>query len=628
MHAQIVAEKLGLKAPSRRETLAFTLGRQKALPVITSNLDLRPHILKMAQALISAGVQVLEITATTPHAHELTAALTRQFPDLIAGGGTVQSLGQAERFADAGARFLVSHRAFAPGVAEMCLRRDMALVPAGMTPTELELAFRLGNEGLDVESADFRETADLVKLFPASQVGGPEFVRAVRRPCSHIPIMPSGGVTLEDIPSYLKAGAAAVNVAGALYNDRDFGGSLASGDWSQLRKRADEALDSARPRIWSFGECMIEILVEGEGDIPESLLARYIASIDDRSGPKSGWKGGSLCREVDDLLSRRDQAVEAGEETVVEDGDFRVFIRLAGDAYDILPPAAELGSRAIFLSALGDCPSSRFMLNWFRREKVDVSHVSILPGEHVGAHFLARGKKRYSRWGSAASLVGPGQMKPDFRPGDILHLTGISQMISFCARRAVHEVVERAHEAGARVSYDVNDRRDLRESPEELRSAFDEIAPKVSFLFVGLGEARGIFGLDISASATRDELCRAAAFFFAQCAEAESVTLTLAERGAAVAVKDAEGVHLEEIPADLVKPQDIVEPIGAGDAFAGAFLHAVARGFPPIQAAQVGSVAAQVNTLFHGAIAPQDHILIKQALAKRFGWGKAELVRL
>jgi 2-dehydro-3-deoxyphosphogluconate aldolase/(4S)-4-hydroxy-2-oxoglutarate aldolase len=623
-----IADKLGLRPASRREEVAFTLGRQKVLPVITSNLDLRSHIVKMAEALISAGVQVLEITATTPYAHELIAALARQFPHLIAGAGTIQSLAQAERFADAGARFLVSHRAFAPGVAEMCLRRDMAPVPAGMTPTELELAFRLGNEGLDVESADSRETADLVKFFPASEIGGPGFVRAVRRPCSHIPIMPSGGVGIGDISSYLKAGAAAVNVAGALYNDRDFGGSLASGDWSQLRKRAQEALDSARPRIWSFGECMIEILVEGEGDIPESFLARYIASIDDRSGPKSGWKGGSLCREVDELLSRRGHAVEAGEETMVEDGDFRVFIRLAGDAYDILPPAAELGSRAIFLSAVGDCPSSRFMLNWFRREGVDASHVALLPDRHLGAHFLVRGKKRYSRWGSAASLMLASMAGADFRPGDVLHITGISQMISHSARETAQELATVAHEAGAKISYDVNDRPDLRESPEELRSAFEEIAPKVSFLFVGLGEARDIFGLDISASATRDELDNAAAFFFARCPEAESVVLTLAHSGAGVAVKDAEGVHLEEIAADLVKPQDIVEPVGAGDAFAGAFLHAVARGFPPIQAAQVGSVAAQMNTLFHGAIAPQDHILIKQALAKRFGWGKAELVRL
>jgi 2-dehydro-3-deoxyphosphogluconate aldolase/(4S)-4-hydroxy-2-oxoglutarate aldolase len=624
----MVGARLGLKPPSRRQTVAFTLGRQRVLPVITSNLDLRPHIVKMAEALVSAGVEVLEITATTAHAHELISRLRRHFPHLIAGAGTIQSLAQAERFADAGAGFLVSHRAFAPGAAEMCVRRDIGLIPAGMSPTELELAFRLGNQGLDVESADFCETADLVKLFPASQVGGPDFVRAVRRPCSHIPIMPSGGVALEDIPSYLNAGAAAVNVAGALYNDKDFCSSLRSGDWSQLRERAHEALDSARPRIWSFGECMIEILVEGAGEIPESLLARYIAAIDDRSGAKSGWKGGSLCREVDQILSQRDQAVESGEEILAEDGEFRVFARLAGDAYDMLPPAAELGSCAVFLSAVGDCPSSRFMLNWFRREGVDASHVALLPDRHLGAHFLVRGKKRYSRWGSAASLVDAGQMQPDFKPGDILHVTGISQMISFSARRAVRDLVEEAHKAGAKVSYDVNDRPDLRESPEELRSAFEEIAPKVGFLLVGLGEARGIFGLDISAAITRDELDGAAAFFFARCPEAEAVVLTLAERGAAVATRDAQGVGLEEIPADLVKPQDIVEPIGAGDAFAGAFLHAVARGFSPFRAAEVGSVAAQANTLFHGAIAPQDHILIKQALAQRFRWRKADLIRL
>jgi 2-dehydro-3-deoxyphosphogluconate aldolase/(4S)-4-hydroxy-2-oxoglutarate aldolase len=143
----------------------------------------------------------------------------------VLGAGTVLTPEQADAAVDAGATYLVSPVVDLE-VIEAARRRGVAALPGALTPTEILRAWRAG--------------AAAVKLFPAS-LGGPGYLRAVKAPLPEVPLVPTGGVGLEEIGGYLRAGALAVGLGGPLVGDAGEGGSLEA-----LRRRAATALAAVR----------------------------------------------------------------------------------------------------------------------------------------------------------------------------------------------------------------------------------------------------------------------------------------------------------------------------------------------------------------------------------------------
>ena len=156
-------------------------------------------IATIARALQAGGVHAVEITLTTSGAVGAIAELARDEAMLI-GAGTVLDAAAAGSVLDAGARFVVSPT-LEPDVIRACRDRNVPCIPGAFTPTEVLAAWRAG--------------ASLVKLFPAVTVG-PGFVRELLGPLPSLRIVPSGGVTLESVGDWIRAGAAAVSVGGAL----------------------------------------------------------------------------------------------------------------------------------------------------------------------------------------------------------------------------------------------------------------------------------------------------------------------------------------------------------------------------------------------------------------------------
>lgn len=177
----------------------------------------------VAQELVAAGITCLELTLTTPGALDALASLRGSLdPEVAIGMGSVTSAEQASAALERGAEFVVSPAVIPEVIAATAGR--VPCYPGAWTPTEIVQAWALG--------------AVAVKLFPAGS-GGPRHLRAVRDPLPAIPIVPTGGVALSDIPAYLHAGAAAVGLGGPLLGDALDGGSL-----SALRERAAAALDA------------------------------------------------------------------------------------------------------------------------------------------------------------------------------------------------------------------------------------------------------------------------------------------------------------------------------------------------------------------------------------------------
>lgn len=155
-----------------------------------------------AETVAAAGLPVIEITMTIPGALEAIATLQRQMgPAVTVGAGTVLDADTARRCLAAGAAFLVSPGLDAGTVA--AARQANCLMLAGaLTPTEILAAWRAGS--------------DLVKVFPARSLGGPAYFKALRGPLPQIPLVPTGGVSLEEVAAYFAAGAAAVGVGSEL----------------------------------------------------------------------------------------------------------------------------------------------------------------------------------------------------------------------------------------------------------------------------------------------------------------------------------------------------------------------------------------------------------------------------
>jgi 2-dehydro-3-deoxyphosphogluconate aldolase/(4S)-4-hydroxy-2-oxoglutarate aldolase len=154
----------------------------------------------MSQALVRGGVLGIEITFSTPGAPDAIARAKRELPHALVGAGTVFDLAQLEAAAHAGASFLVSPH-FDEALVAAAKERRVPYMAGALTPTEMVHAWRAG--------------VSCVKLFPGSVVG-PAYVKALRGPLPHIPIMPTGGVDEANLGEWFAAGVVAVGMGGAL----------------------------------------------------------------------------------------------------------------------------------------------------------------------------------------------------------------------------------------------------------------------------------------------------------------------------------------------------------------------------------------------------------------------------
>ncbi|MCY0896032.1 MAG: bifunctional 4-hydroxy-2-oxoglutarate aldolase/2-dehydro-3-deoxy-phosphogluconate aldolase [Alicyclobacillaceae bacterium] len=155
----------------------------------------------IVESLIAGGCRAVEVTMNSESAVDLIAELAERFKGRAQiGAGTVLSPQDAEHAIRAGAAFLVAPN-LNPQVLQVANTKGCAVFPGAMTPTEIEQAYSLG--------------ADAVKVFP-SDVLGPAYIRAVRAPLPHIPLVPTGGVSQENAADYIRAGAIAVGVGSHL----------------------------------------------------------------------------------------------------------------------------------------------------------------------------------------------------------------------------------------------------------------------------------------------------------------------------------------------------------------------------------------------------------------------------
>jgi 2-dehydro-3-deoxyphosphogluconate aldolase/(4S)-4-hydroxy-2-oxoglutarate aldolase len=155
----------------------------------------------VVDALAEGGVRALEVTMTVPRAIELIAELAPSLPkEFLFGAGTILDAETARRAIAAGAQFLVSP-IFRPEVIAAAHQHDIPAVPGCFSPTEIYSAWEAG--------------ADIIKVFPATSVG-PGYLKDIRGPLPQVKLMPTGGVSIDNVGDWLRAGAVAVGVGSSL----------------------------------------------------------------------------------------------------------------------------------------------------------------------------------------------------------------------------------------------------------------------------------------------------------------------------------------------------------------------------------------------------------------------------
>jgi 2-dehydro-3-deoxyphosphogluconate aldolase/(4S)-4-hydroxy-2-oxoglutarate aldolase len=178
------------------------------------------HLDAVLDVLVDSGIRSLEVTLNTPGALEaIRRACGRYGDDVSVGAGTVRTVADVEDAVAAGAQFLVSPHTD-PALGNRARELAVAYLPGALSPTEIVAAWNSG--------------AAAIKLFPA-RLGGPRYLRDLREPLPDIPIVPTGGISADNVAEWFAAGAVAVGVGGSLIGD-----ALDSGDLTGLAGRATE----------------------------------------------------------------------------------------------------------------------------------------------------------------------------------------------------------------------------------------------------------------------------------------------------------------------------------------------------------------------------------------------------
>jgi 2-dehydro-3-deoxyphosphogluconate aldolase/(4S)-4-hydroxy-2-oxoglutarate aldolase len=211
-----------------RIQVALKMAETGMIPVFYhKDIDICKKVLK---ACYDGGVRVFEFTNRGDYAHEVFTELNKyaakELPEMILGVGSVVDAGTTSLYIQLGANFIVSP-VLNEDMAKVCNRRKISWSPGCGSVTEISKAEELG--------------AEIVKIFPGSQVGGPKFVEAVKGPFSWSSIMPTGGVDTseENLAAWFKAGVTCVGMGSQLIT-KDM---IANGDYAKLTDECRKALE-------------------------------------------------------------------------------------------------------------------------------------------------------------------------------------------------------------------------------------------------------------------------------------------------------------------------------------------------------------------------------------------------
>jgi 2-dehydro-3-deoxyphosphogluconate aldolase/(4S)-4-hydroxy-2-oxoglutarate aldolase len=186
-----------------RTTVLERIGQVGVLPVLRASTS--DAAMALADAIAEGGIAALEVTMTVPGAIGVMRRLVTERPELLIGAGTVLDPETARMCMLEGAQFIVSPALNLATVA-LCRRYSVAVLSGALTPTEVIAAWQAGT--------------DIIKVFPASAMGGAKYLKSLKAPLPQVELIPTGGVSLSNAREFLEAGAFALGVGADLADEK------------------------------------------------------------------------------------------------------------------------------------------------------------------------------------------------------------------------------------------------------------------------------------------------------------------------------------------------------------------------------------------------------------------------
>ena len=202
-----------------------TLEARRVVPVIT--IESGDQAIDLADALIAGNLPLMEITFRSDAAAEAIRRVRAERPEVTVGAGTVLTTGQVDASLEAGAQFIVAP-GFNPTVVDYCLKLRVPMAPGVATPSEIEWALERG--------------LNLLKFFPAEQSGGVKYIKAISAPYRGVRFMPTGGITPENLQSYLSV-PSIIACGGSWMVKLSL---IQAGEFDTITRLAKEAVESAQ----------------------------------------------------------------------------------------------------------------------------------------------------------------------------------------------------------------------------------------------------------------------------------------------------------------------------------------------------------------------------------------------
>ena len=209
----------------KHEDWVRTLEARRVVPVIT--IESGDQAIDLADALIAGNLPLMEITFRSDAAAEAIRRVRAERPEVTVGAGTVLTTGQVDASLEAGAQFIVAP-GFNPTVVDYCLKLGVPMAPGVATPSEIEWALERG--------------LNLLKFFPAEQSGGVKYIKAISAPYRGVRFMPTGGITPENLQSYLSV-PSIIACGGSWMVKLSL---IQAGEFDTITRLAKEAVESAR----------------------------------------------------------------------------------------------------------------------------------------------------------------------------------------------------------------------------------------------------------------------------------------------------------------------------------------------------------------------------------------------
>ena len=375
----------------------------------------------VAKALCDGGLPVAEVTFRTDAAEESIRLISKEFPNMLVGAGTVLTVEQVDKAVEAGAKFIVSP-GFNPNVVKHCIDKNIPVAPGCNNPSNMEQAMEMG--------------LDVVKFFPAEQSGGVKAIKAMAAPYVNLKFMPTGGINAKNLADYLSfnkiiACGGSWMVSGDLVKNKEFD------KIAELTKEAVAKVDAIRnPKA------------------PEPV----------KNGAKSiSFKPGKKVVTMGEIMLRLSTP---NNERFIQADEFDV--NYGGGEANVAVSLANFGYDTEYVTALPANPIGDSAIAALRKYNVGTKYIS-RSGDRVGIYYLETGSAMrasnvvYDRAHSSISEAKISEFDFDaiFKDASWFHFTGITPAISDSAAQLTKAACIAAKKNNVTISCDLNFRKKL-----------------------------------------------------------------------------------------------------------------------------------------------------------------------